>query len=123
MIIVYWKGRAVSKNRRHRITKDGIPKLVKTTDYNKWLDSIGWAIKEATIKRYKNLQSVMISSVLDSQADHHNLVDVICDAIEKCGLVENDRNAGVVMSMPCERHKRGRFDEIFLFIVPGEEMI
>ena len=125
MIVVYWKGRAVLKNQRYRITKETKetnPKLVKTTSYKKWLDSIGWAIKEVTLKRYKNLQSVMISSVLATQADHHNLVDVVCDALEKCGLVQNDRDAGIVMSMPCERHKRGKFDEIWLFIVPGEEL-
>ncbi len=59
-----------------------------------------------TFKRYKNLLSVMITAVLDPAADHHNLVDVVLDALQACGLVVNDR---------------GVDDEIWLFIQPGEE--
>ena len=121
MIIVQWAGKAVNKNRRYRITQQAIPKLVKTDVYKKWLADIGWRIKAETFKHYKTLQSVMISAVLDPAADHHNLVDVVLDALENCGLIVNDRDAGVVVSMPCKRHKRGESDEIWLFIQPGEE--
>jgi len=122
MIIVYWQGKAVNKNRRYRIAKvKGKYRLVKTDAYKGWLDSIGWSIKAKTCKCYKNLQSVMISAVLDPAADHHNLVSVVLDALEACGLIVNDRDAGVIMSMPCSRHKRGEDDEIWLFIQPGEE--
>ena len=121
MIIVHWTGKAVNKNRRNRITGGPKPKLVKTDAYKNWLKDIGWTIKAETFKRYKNLLSVMIIAVLDPAADHHNLVDVVLDALQACGLIVDDRNAGVVMSMPCERHKRGETDEIWLFIQPGEE--
>ena len=121
MLIIYWRGKAVNKNRRYLITRGKRPKLVKTQAYKAWLESIGWAVKEKTLKHYKTLDSVMISAVLDPAADHHNLVDVVLDALQACGLIVNDRDAGVVMSMPCTRHKRGETDEIWLFIQEGEE--
>ena len=121
MIIIKWTGKAVTKNRRYRIAKvrDGY-RLVKTDAYKSWLGEIGYTIKVVATKRYKTLQSVMISSTLSAAADHHNLVDVVLDAIEACGLIVNDRDAGVVISMPCTRHKRGEDDEIWLFIQEGE---
>ncbi len=122
MIIVHWTGKAVTKNRQYMIAYGGRPRLVKTPTYKAWVASIGWAIKAETSKRYKNLQSVMISAVLDPAADHHNLVDVVLDALQSCGLIVNDRDAGVVMSMPCSRHKRGVDDEIWIFIQEGEEI-
>ena len=122
MIIVHWQGKAVTKNRRNRITQDKPHKQVKTEAYKNWLKDIGWTIKQVTYKRYKNLQSVMITAVLDPAADHHNLVDVVLDALQACGLIVNDRDAGVVMSMPPSRHKRGETDEIWLFIQEGVEI-
>ena len=122
MLIVHWQGAAVNKNRRYRIAKvKGKHRPVKTDAYKNWLKDIGWRIKAETCKRYKNLQSVMISAVLDPAADHHNLVDVVLDALQACGLIVDDRDAGIVMSMPCSRHKRGEIDQIWLFIQPGEE--
>ncbi len=121
MLIIHWQGKAVTKNRRNRITQDKPHKQVKTEAYKNWLKDIGWTIKAETFKRYKTLQSVMITAVLDPAADHHNLIDVVLDALEACGLIVNDRDAGVVMSMPPSRHKRGVDDEIWLFIQPGEE--
>lgn len=122
MIIVHWTGRAVNKNRRYRIANiKGKPRLVKTDVYKIWLLDMGFSIKVATDKRYKTLQSVMISATLDPASDHHNLVDVVLDALETCGLIVNDRDAGVVMSMPCSRHKRGKSDEIWIFIQEGIE--
>ena len=121
MIIVHWTGKAVNKNRRYRITREARPKQVKTDAYKGWLTDMGWAVRQVTPKRYNTLQSVMITAVLDPAADHHNLVDVVLDALQACGLIVNDRDAGVVMSMPCSRHKRGEDDEIWLFIQPGEE--
>ena len=118
MLIIRWQGKAVNKNRRYLIASG---RFVKTKAYKAWLESIGWAIKEQTTKQYQTLHSVMISATLDPAADHHNLVDVVLDALETCGLIINDRNAGVVMSLPCTRHKRGEMDEIWLFIQPGEE--
>ncbi len=123
MIIVHWQGKAVNKNRRYRIAKvNGKNRQVKTDAYKNWLKDIGWTIKQVTFKRYTTLVSVMISAVLDPAADHHNLVDVVLDALQVCGLIVDDRDAGVVMSMPCERHKRGEIDEIWLFIQPGGEI-
>ena len=122
MIIIHWRGKAVNKNRRYRIAKvKGKYRQVKTEAYKGWLKDIGWTIKVVTYKRYTTLASVMITAVLDPAADHHNLVDVVLDALQACGLIVNDRDAGVVMSMPCTRHKRGESDEIWLFIQPGEE--
>jgi len=83
---------------------------------------MGWAIKAATFKRYKTLESVEICARLGNQADHHNLVDVVLDAIEACGLVINDRDIGMVISRPCKRHKQGEDDVIRLFIQEGEEI-
>ena len=122
MIIIHWQGKAVNKNRRYRIAKvKGKYRQVKTEAYKGWLKDIGWTIKVVTYKRYTTLASVMITAVLDPAADHHNLVDVVLDALQACGLIVDDRDAGVVMSMPCERHKRGADDEIWIFIQPGEE--
>ena len=122
MLIIKWQGKAVTKNRRYRIALvKGKYRLVKTTAYANWLKDIGWTIKQVTCKRYKTLQSVMISATLSPASDHHNLVDVVLDAIEACGLIVNDRDAGVVMSMPCTRHKRGEDDEIWIFVQEGEE--
>ena len=122
MITVQWVGRAVTKNRRYRIAKvKGKYCWVKTEAYKKWLYDMGITIRMETAKLYKTLQSVMISATLSPAADHHNLVDVVLDAIEACGLIVNDRDAGVVISMPCNRHKRGEDDQIWLFIQPGEE--
>ncbi len=121
MLIVHWQGKAVNKNRRYCITRGAKPKLVKTAAYKKWLEDIGWTIRSEALKEYKTLQSVMISATLDPAADHHNLVDVVLDALEACGSIVNDRDVGVVMSLPCTRHKRGEMDEIWLFIQPGEE--
>lgn len=124
MIIIHWTGKAVSKNRRFRIasnTRDGGPRMVRTEAYDAWLQSLGWTVRRVLPKDYRRFEWIMINATLDPQADHHNLVDVVLDALERCGLIKNDRDAGVVMSMPCERHKRGEDDEIRLFIQPGEE--
>lgn len=124
MLIVHWTGKAVNKNKRYRFaynTEDGKTILVKTTEYKDWLDSLGWTIKAQIQKRYEAFQWIMINATLARTADHHNLVDVVMDALQRCGLIRNDRDAGVVMSMPCEYHKRGEQDEIRLFIQTGEE--
>ena len=122
MIIVRWQGKAVNKNRRYRIAKvKGKHRQVKTDAYKEWLKDIGWTIKQATFKRYTTLVSVMITAVLDPAADHHNLVDVVLDALEACGLVVNDRDVGAVVSLPPGRHKRREDDTIWLFIQEGEE--
>ena len=124
MIIVHWQGKAVNKNRRYRIAKvKGKHRQVKTGAYKNWLKDIGWTIKQATFKRYQTLHSVMISAVLDPAADHHNLVDVVLDALQACGLVVNDRDVGVVISMPCNRHKCREQDDIWIFIQEGEEAV
>lgn len=113
MICAVWRGKAVSVNNWHVIRKG---RIYASKEYEAFISSIAWAIKVECQQSLGHV-NLLISSSLNRSFDHHNLSKPICDAIERAGVVENDRNIGIVTLWPPERHKRNEIDEIRIFIM------
>ena len=113
MICVVWNGWAVSVNDWH-VIRNG--RIHASKEYESFISSIAWAIK-AECQQPLGHVNLLIASSLNRSFDHHNLSKPICDALERAGVVENDRNIGIVTLWPPERHKRGCIDEIRIFIM------
>ena len=114
MIVVKWTGKAVSENRR---LVPGKTRLQATQQYEGFINSLGWQIRAdspwiAGIKKINLLIHVTIWKMRDKQ----NLLKPICDAVQRSGLIENDRDIETIHIMPAEYHKRDELDHIWLFI-------
>lgn len=115
MIAIRWTGKAVGTNKRHTISRTS-GHIINTRAYRTFLEDLAYTIREAAPGiRFEKI-SVVISVSVSNSYDHHNLHKPIMDAIEKSGLLGNDKNILFISWLPPERHKRGEIDEIFLLI-------
>ena len=111
--ILKWSGKAVTENRR----LDG--RFHANANYKAFLEHMIWIFKvQAAGIRY-NYPDILMCVSVNSRVDHHNLHKPILDAIERSGLVDNDKNVGWVRMAPPERHPQGQDDEITV-ILTGE---
>ena len=111
--ILKWSGKAVTENRR----LDG--RFYANANYKAFLEHMIWIFKvQAAGIRY-NYPDILMCVSVNSRVDHHNLHKPILDAIERSGLVDNDKNVGWVRMAPPERHPQGQDDKITI-ILTGE---
>jgi len=117
MLTVFWKGKAISENRRH-VIRNG--KISASREYEKFIDGLAWTIRaEAKGQRYKRLD-IAIDSKVNAWVDHQNLCKPICDAVQRSGLIENDKMIGNIWMQEAKRHKKGELDEIWLYFTRME---
>ena len=117
MLAVFWKGKAISENRRH-VIRSG--KICASREYEKFIDSLAWTIRAETKgQRYKRLD-LTINSKISAWVDHQNLCKPICDAVQRSKLIENDKKIGNIWIQEAQRHKKGELDEIRLYFTQLE---
>ncbi len=121
MITVMWQGKAVSVNKWHCV-RNG--KISPTREYEEFIDQLAWSIKDRM--RGENTSTwfaawpalnLIMSCELGALADDQNLLKPVCDAIERSGLLENDRDIKTKWILPASRHKRGGVDTIWLHLM------
>lgn len=81
----------VSKNRKYRTGSDGRPKLAKAVVVFRaevWL-----AVKQARLRTITGPCRIeaVIHPASARAIDAHNYTEQLCDALERAGLIENDR--------------------------------
>ena len=109
MITVTWTGKAISVNKWHVVRRG---RISPSREYEEFIDSLAWAIRaEMAGNQWKALDLTM-SCELGPLADDQNLLKPVCDAIERSGLLENDRDIKRKVIEPATRHKRGQPDTI-----------
>jgi len=113
MVAVKWTGRTVSVNKCHEV-RAGM--IYASIAYKDFINSIAWAIKIASGCKIFKKVSLRIHVKLSNRKDHHNIIKPICDAIERSGLINNDKNIKYIKLMPAERHNGNESYEIFLMI-------
>ena len=109
-LTVTWTGKAVSVNRWHVVRRG---RIAASREYETFIDSLAWAIKAETSVKWAALNLTMQCDV-GPLMDDHNLLKPVCDAIERSGLLANDREIRHRILLPATRHKRGRMDTIRL---------
>lgn len=115
--ILKWKGKVVSENRRLR---PGNGRWYANADYKAFLEGMAWTFRgQIPAGRVYGRPDVIIVMSVGPRLDHHNMHKPILDAIERAGLVKNDRDIGWVKMAPPERHPQGQEDEITV-ILTGE---
>lgn len=113
MIAIKWAGKACSKNDMHNITRQGA--YYNTKVYNSFLEDLAWSIKVQTQGiAYKRVNLTIATKLF--QIEHQNLLDGICDAIQRSGIIANDKYIANIYMQEPERHSRGAPDEILILI-------
>ena len=121
MITVTWTGKAVSVNKWHVVRRG---RIAASREYEEFIDSLAWAIVAEAPKGpdwtvgpgWKALNLTMecrVGPLMDDQ----NLLKPVCDAIERSGLLENDRDIKRKVIEPATRHKRGQPDTITMYLM------
>jgi len=117
MLIVFWKGKAISVNKWH-VVRNG--KISPSREYEKFIDDLAWTIRaETKLRRYSKL-NLNIDSKLKPNFDHQNLLKPICDAIQRSELLADDNNIKSIWMQEPQRHKKGELDEIWLYFTQLE---
>ncbi len=135
MISVIWRGRAVSENERHAVRWIRKPDVTGVTleqpaikakrEYERFVRNLAYAImgearRQAGIKRYASL-SLLVQLEIGPEMDGQNLLKPICDAIQHSKILANDKNIGLRVMLPDERHPQGEPDTIHLMLYQLEE--
>ncbi len=107
---VTWTGKAVSVNKWHVVRRG---RIAASREYETFITSLAWAIKAAIPEQWAALDLTMQCDV-GPLMDDHNLLKPVCDAVERSGLLANDREIKHRHLMPATRHKRGQPDTIRL---------
>ncbi len=111
MITVTWTGKAVSVNRWHVVRRG---RIAASREYETFIDSLAWVIRAETVgNQWEALDMTMQCEVVPL-VDDHNLLKPVCDAIQRSGLLADDREIKHRHLLPARRHKRGLADTIHL---------
>lgn len=117
MLAILWKGKAISVNRWHVLRNE---RISASQEYEKFIDSLAWTIRaEIKSQRCRRL-SITIDSKLNPWFDHQNLLKPICDAVQRSGLLADDKKIKNIWMQEPQRHKRGEPDEIWLYFTQLE---
>ncbi len=135
IISVIWSGFVESENQRHamrwitRTAKDGgrvtAPVIAPKREYQAFVQNLAAAImaaarRQAGVRRYVSL-GLLVQCTIGPQLDGQNLLKPICDAIQRSRILANDRNIGLRVMLPDERHPQGEADTIHLMLCQLEE--
>lgn len=114
MITIRWQGKAVSVNRWHVIRGK---RIYASKEYEGFINGLSMQIRaEGGTRQLRGISSLLICACLWKMRDKQNLLKPICDALERSGLIKNDRDIEHIHMLPAEEHKRDELDEIHLFI-------
>jgi Holliday junction resolvase RusA-like endonuclease len=117
MVKIYnWEGLAVSENRR---LKQGKGRWYANPNYKVFLDGMTWKFHSQKAGIEFARPDVLIVVSVGTKMDHHNLHKPILDALERAGIIDNDRNVGWVRMAPPEKHPQGQLDKVTV-ILTGE---
>ena len=118
-IIVHYTGKLVGVNDwKMPCRAGGKVWMSLTPEYRAFMEEIACAMRMSGKGMISGMFDVELRMNVGPLADHHNFCKPILDAIEKSGLIENDRLAGdVFMPVPL-RHKRGLPDEVTIILTP-----
>ena len=127
MIAVTWSGKAVSENRRLGIRyisrtdrlgrRRKVATIQPTREYEEFVENLAYAIKgEIAATRWK-AANMIVQCDVGPLMDDHNLLKPIADAVERSGLLANDRELKTRLFFPATRHKRGELDRINLYLM------
>lgn len=90
-----WEGTAVSKNENQKRGK--VSGAVGRARYQCFIDGVAWTLRAAALAQgspvFTGPVSVRLEICCPSRMDHHNLVDPLMDALQRSGVLENDRKA------------------------------
>ena len=114
--ILKWDGKTVTENRRLETARG---RFYANANYKVFIESMIWTFKVQAAGIRFDCPDVLICVSVGPRVDHHNLHKPILDAIERAGLVDNDRNVRWVRMAPPERHPQGQDDKITI-ILTGE---
>ena len=135
MITIVWRGYVESENERHamrwvtRTAKDGsrvtAPVIAPKREYQAFVRNLATTImaearRQAGIRKYRSL-SLVVQCSIGPLLDGQNLLKPICDAVERSGVLDNDRHLGHRLMLPDERHPKGETDTILLNLYELEE--
>ena len=131
MIVIRWTGHVVTDNERHALRwvwKNGVKVQVQSPkrEYQQFVEDLSMLVMaEARRHGYINLPSVSLRMQchLGPQHDDQNLLKPVCDAIERGGVVANDRDIGYKVIVPATRHAKGKLDEILLLLSKEKEPV
>ena len=108
---VNWAGKAISVNEWHG---KGPTRIYAQSKYKEFIDSLAWTIKAQLPGIQYSKVDMIVELCLGAQADHHNFLKPILDAVQKAGVVENDIDIETIILQAPKRHRRGEADEIIL---------
>lgn len=106
----------VGKSEKWGRTKKGFPFVA--TKYKKFMKEMAEYFK--TGFPYGGKVDVEIWMSVSSRRDHHNVIEPIFDAMQKAGIVKNDKLIEEVLLHRPHRHKQGRPDEVVIVIREAE---
>lgn len=103
----------MSENRRLR---PGAGRLRAQREYEAFIDGLAWQIRADAGAQRLSAIDLLIQVRIWKMRDKQNLLKPVCDALERSGLIKNDRDIRGIEMLPAEQHARGELDEIQLFI-------
>jgi len=117
-----WKGRACSKNRwlqtrayRDKTTGKQKAMMYSTTEYKRFLEALTWQFR-ADMKPIAGKFDIAVKMRVHHMTDDHNFLMPVFDALEKAGIIENDRKAELKIIYPPDRHGNGEDDIIQVWL-------
>ncbi len=122
MISVTWTGKAVSVNKWH-VVRQG--RIYPSREYEEFIDSLSWAIVAAWGRPWVpwDVLDLTMQCDIGPLVDDQNLLKPVCDAVERSGLLQNDRDIKRKIINLATRHKRGQPDTITMCLMEvGESM-
>jgi Holliday junction resolvase RusA-like endonuclease len=115
MTMLRWSGKMVGENRR-LIPARG--RLINSNEYRACkADLIKTFMEQYGSKEPLKKPDVLIFYEVNSRCDHHNFQKPILDALQKAGVIQNDKNVGWVNNAPPERHKMGEPDKLIIMLM------
>jgi Holliday junction resolvase RusA-like endonuclease len=107
----------VSVNRWHVVRRG---RIHASREYETFVNSVSLAIRaaaaQAGIREPWKKASLTVTCSLPALSDHHNLCKPLADAVERAGLIDDDRHITTVRMDDSGHHGRGKPDEIWLFL-------
>lgn len=121
VIDLAWSGKAVSKNRAHMAcAHQASRRIINTPEYRSWVESMAlqWMANRPKwpIEGRFDLQIIV---QVGPRFDPQNVIDGVCDALEKGRIVVNDINVRNLVLQSLPRHKEGQPDKIWIRVSPG----
>jgi hypothetical protein len=108
-----WTGRPISENGRVVPGKHG-GQWRGNSSYGAFVRSMTWELTAARMRQRWSTTgarvSVLLAITCPTGMDHHNLIKPALDALQRAGIIENDRDVVDVRAVRTGNGKDGRID-------------